>query len=29
MVAACGYFYFQAGKRDSLNMDVVPGLKLV
>ena len=29
MVAACGYFHFQKGKMDSLNMDVVPGLKLV
>jgi N6-L-threonylcarbamoyladenine synthase len=29
MVAACGYFRLQAGKRDGLNMDVVPGLKLV
>ena len=29
MVATCGHFHLQAGKRDSLNMDVVPGLKLV
>ena len=29
MVAACGYFRFQAGKVDGLDMDVVPGLKLV
>jgi len=29
MVAACGYFKFQAGKRDGLDLDVVPGLKLV
>ncbi|MBI2858137.1 MAG: tRNA (adenosine(37)-N6)-threonylcarbamoyltransferase complex transferase subunit TsaD, partial [Chloroflexi bacterium] len=29
MVAACGYFHFQAGWRDDLSMDVVPGLKLV
>ena len=28
MTAACGYFRFQAGKRDGLDMDVVPGLKL-
>ncbi len=29
MVAACGYFRFQAGKTDSLELDVVPGLKLI
>jgi len=29
MVAACGYFRLQAGKTDGLDMDVVPGLKLV
>jgi N6-L-threonylcarbamoyladenine synthase len=28
MIAACGYFHFQAGKRDSLDLDVVPSLKL-
>ena len=28
MMAACGCFHFQAGKRDTLNLDVVPGLKL-
>ena len=28
MVAACGYFRFQAGKKDNLDMDVTPGLKL-
>jgi N6-L-threonylcarbamoyladenine synthase len=28
MVAACGYFHFQAGKIDGLDMDVVPSLKL-
>ena len=28
MVAACGYFHFQANKTDGLGMDVVPGLKL-
>jgi N6-L-threonylcarbamoyladenine synthase len=29
MVAACGYFRLQAGKADGMDMDVVPGLKLV
>ncbi len=29
MVAACGYFRLQAGMTDGLDMDVVPGLKLV
>jgi len=29
MIAACGYYRFQAGKVDSLDLDVVPGLKLV
>ncbi len=29
MIAACGYYRFQAGKIDSLDLDVVPGLKLV
>jgi len=28
MIAACGYYRFQAGKTDSLSIDVVPGLKL-
>ncbi len=28
MVAACGYFRFQANKTDGLDMDVAPGLKL-
>jgi N6-L-threonylcarbamoyladenine synthase len=28
MVAACGYFHFQAGKIDGLDLDVVPSLKL-
>jgi len=28
MVASCGYFRFQAGKRDGLDLDVVPSLKL-
>jgi N6-L-threonylcarbamoyladenine synthase len=28
MVAACGYFRFQADKTNGLNMDVIPGLKL-
>ena len=28
MIAACGYYRLQAGKMDSLNTDVVPGLKL-
>ena len=29
MIAACGYFKFQVGHRDWLNLDVVPTLKLV
>lgn len=29
MVAACGYYRFQAGHRDSLDMDVLPGLRLI
>ncbi len=29
MIAACGYYRFQAGKADSLNLDVVPSLKLI
>lgn len=28
MIAACGYYRFQAGRRDGLGLDVVPGLKL-
>jgi N6-L-threonylcarbamoyladenine synthase len=28
MIAACGYYRFQAGKTDGLDLDVVPGLKL-
>jgi N6-L-threonylcarbamoyladenine synthase len=28
MIASCGYFRFQSGKRDGLDLDVVPGLKL-
>lgn len=28
MVAACGYFRFQAGQRDGLDLDVLPGLRL-
>ena len=28
MIAACGYFHFQAAKIDGLDLDVVPGLKL-
>ncbi len=28
MVAACGYFRFKASKVDSLDLDVIPGLKL-
>ncbi len=29
MIAACGYFRFQAGHRDWLDLDVMPALKLV
>jgi N6-L-threonylcarbamoyladenine synthase len=29
MVAACGYFRFKAGKVDGLDLDAVPGLKMV
>jgi N6-L-threonylcarbamoyladenine synthase len=29
MIAACGYYRFQAGKIDSLDLDVIPSLKLV
>ncbi len=28
MIAACGYYHFQDGKVDGLDLDVVPGLKL-
>lgn len=28
MVAACGYFHFQANKTDGLDLDAIPGLKL-
>ncbi len=28
MIAACGYYRFQAGKVDGLDLDVVPGLRL-
>jgi len=28
MTAACGYYKFQAGKIDGLDLDVVPSLKL-
>ncbi|HEY41079.1 MAG TPA: tRNA (adenosine(37)-N6)-threonylcarbamoyltransferase complex transferase subunit TsaD [Dehalococcoidia bacterium] len=29
MIAACGYFQFEAGKTDNLDMDVIPNLRLV
>lgn len=29
MIAACGYWRFQAGQRDGWDMDVLPGLQLV
>ncbi len=29
MIAACGYFQFRAGKTDSLDMDVVPSLRII
>lgn len=29
MIAACGYYRFQAGKVDGLDLDVVPSLKMV
>jgi N6-L-threonylcarbamoyladenine synthase len=29
MIAACGYYRFKAGKVDGLDLDVIPGLKLV
>jgi len=28
MIAACGYYQFRAGKTDSLDLDVIPSLKL-
>ena len=28
MIAACGYYHFQAGKADGLDLDVIPSLKL-
>ena len=28
MVAACGYYRFQAGQRDDWNLEVIPGLRL-
>jgi N6-L-threonylcarbamoyladenine synthase len=28
MIAACGYYHFQAGEVDGLGLDVIPGLKL-
>jgi len=28
MIAACGYYRFQSGKVDSLDLDVVPGLRM-
>jgi N6-L-threonylcarbamoyladenine synthase len=28
MIAACGYYRLQAGRIDSLDLDVVPSLKL-
>ena len=28
MIAACGYYHFQAGKIDGLDLDVIPSLKL-
>jgi N6-L-threonylcarbamoyladenine synthase len=29
MIAACGYYRFQAGRIDGLDLDVAPGLTLV
>ncbi len=29
MVAACGYYRFQAGNRDDWNLEVIPGLKII
>jgi N6-L-threonylcarbamoyladenine synthase len=28
MIAACGYYRFQAGKIDGLDLDVIPSLRL-
>jgi len=28
MIAACGYYRFKAGRIDSLDLDVIPSLKL-
>ncbi len=28
MIAACGYYQFQAGKIDGLDLDVIPSLKM-
>jgi len=28
MIAACGYYHFQAGRTDSLDIDIIPSLKL-
>jgi hypothetical protein len=28
MIAACGYFRFQAGKTSDLALDVIPNMKL-
>jgi hypothetical protein len=28
MIAACGYFRFQAGKTSDLSLDVIPNMKL-
>jgi N6-L-threonylcarbamoyladenine synthase len=28
MIAACGYHQFKAGRIDSLDLDIVPGLRL-
>ena len=28
MIAACGYYRFKAGKKNGLDLDVVPNLKL-
>jgi hypothetical protein len=29
MIAACGYYHFRGGTISGLNLDVIPGLKLV
>ena len=28
MIAACAYYRFQAGQRDSLDLDIQPGLRI-